>query len=135
MTQTAPIALTSPAPTGARGWLAQAGAIALLVGVGLLILPPLIYLAASAAQAGAFGSLSIGPLVALISTTLSLAALATIWAMLLALPLAWLVVRTDLPLRNLCRWLAGIFATQKRAAAQRLQPPTAESVDQLGQHS
>ena len=34
-----------------------------------------------------------------------------------------------------CRWLAGIFATQKRAAAQRLQPPPPESVDQLGQHS
>lgn len=106
MTQATPIALTSPAPTAARGWLARAGAIALLAGVGLLIFPPLIYLAASAAQAGALGSLSMGPLVSLIATTLSLAALATIWAMLLALPLAWLVVRTDLPLRSLCRSLA-----------------------------
>ena len=30
-----------------------------------------------------------------------------------------------------CRWLAGIFAPQKRAAAQRLQPAPEGSVDQL----
>jgi len=106
MTQAAPIALTSPAPTAARGWLAQAGVIALLVGVGLLILPPLLYLAASAVQAGSLGAVSIGSLGGLVFTTLSLATLATTWAMMLALPLAWLVVRTDLPFRNLCRWLA-----------------------------
>jgi iron(III) transport system permease protein len=106
MTQTAPIALTSPAPTAARGWLAQAGVIALLTGVGLLILPPLFYLAASAVQAGSLGAVSIGSLGGLVFTTLSLATLATTWAMMLALPLAWLVVRTDLPFRNLCRWLA-----------------------------
>lgn len=106
MTQAAPIALTSPAPTAARGWLAQAGVIALLVGVGLLILPPLLYLAASAVQAGSLGAVSIGSLGSLVFTTLSLATLATTWAMMLALPLAWLVVRTDLPFRNLCRWLA-----------------------------
>ncbi len=106
MTQAAPIALTSPAPTAARGWLAQAGVIALLAGVGLLILPPLLYLAASAVQAGSLGAVSIGSLGGLVFTTLSLATLATTWAMMLALPLAWLVVRTDLPFRNLCRWLA-----------------------------
>src|SRR5712692_10010638 len=49
-----------------------------------------------------------GSLAGLAFTTLSLATLATIWAMLLALPLAWLVIRTDLPFRNLCRWLAVI---------------------------
>ncbi len=106
MTQAAPIALTSPAPTAARGWLAQAGVIALLAGVGLLILPPLLYLAASAVQAGSLGAVSIGSLGGLVFTTLSLATLATTWAMMLALPLAWLVVRTDLPFRNPCRWLA-----------------------------
>lgn len=106
MTQAAPIALTSPAPTAARGWLAQAGVIALLAGVGLLILPPLLYLAASAVQAGSLGAVSISSLGGLVFTTLSLATLATTWAMMLALPLAWLVVRTDLPFRNLCRWLA-----------------------------
>jgi iron(III) transport system permease protein len=106
MTQAAPIALTSPAPPSARGWLAQAGVIALLAGVGLLILPPLLYLAASAVQAGSLGAVSIGSLGGLVFTTLSLATLATTWAMMLALPLAWLVVRTDLPFRNLCRWLA-----------------------------
>ena len=108
MTQAAPIALTSPAPATAPGWLAQVGVIALLAGVGLLILPPLVYLATSAVQAGALGALSIGPLVGLVFTTLSLATLATAWAMMLALPLAWLVVRTNLPFRNLCRWLAVI---------------------------
>ena len=104
MTQTVPIALTRSAP--ASGWLARAGAIALLVGVCLLILPPLLYLVTSAVQAGKLGAISIGSLVGLAVTTLSLAALATAWALLLALPLAWLVVRTDLPFRNLCRWLA-----------------------------
>ncbi|TAL12235.1 MAG: iron ABC transporter permease [Nitrospirae bacterium] len=105
MTQAAPMTLARPAPA-ASGWFAQAGAIALLAGVGLLILPPLLYLASSAIQAGTLGTLSIGSLAGLALTTLALAALATVWAMLLALPLAWLVVRTDLPFRNVCRWLA-----------------------------
>jgi len=98
--------LARPAP--ASGPPAQAGTIVLLAGVGLLILPPLIYLASSAAQAGALGALSIGALAGLTLTTLSLAGLATVWAMILALPLAWLVVRTNLPFRNVCRWLAVI---------------------------
>lgn len=108
MTQAGPIALTSPAPEPASGWLARTGTVALLAGVGLLILPPLIYLASSAVQAGTLGALPIGSLAGLTFTTLSLAALATVWAMMLALPLAWLVVRTDLPFRNACRWLAVI---------------------------
>jgi iron(III) transport system permease protein len=108
MTQAAPIALTRPAPEPAAGWLTQAGTAALLAGVGLLIFPPLIYLASSAIQAGTLGALSIGLLAGLAATTLSLATLATLWAMLLALPLAWLVVRTDMPFRNACQWLAVI---------------------------
>lgn len=104
MAQAAPIALAIPVSASSR--LAQAGTLALLAGVGLLILPPLISLASSAAQVGAFGALSLGTLAGLTLTTLSLAGLATVWAMVLALPLAWLVVRTDLPFRNACRWLA-----------------------------
>src|SRR2546422_8946259 len=102
----------SPAPATplapAAVWLAQSGAFLLLVGVGLLVLPPLLYLAAAALKAGELGAVTIGSLVGLAATTLSLATLATIWAMLLALPLAWLVVRTDMPFRTLCRWLAGV---------------------------
>lgn len=106
MAQAAPIARAIPVSASSR--LAQAGTLALLAGVGLLILPPLISLASSAAQVGAFGALSLGTLADLTLTTLSLAGLATVWAMVLALPLAWLVVRTDLPFRNACRWLAVI---------------------------
>lgn len=108
MTQASPIALARPAQEPATGRLAQAGTIALLAGVGLLILPPLIYLASSAMRAGTLGALSLGALAGLTLTTLSLAGLATLWAMALALPLAWLVVRTDMPFRNVCRWLAVI---------------------------
>ena len=42
MTQAGPIALVKPAQEPAAGRLAQAGTVALLAGVGLLILPPLI---------------------------------------------------------------------------------------------
>src|SRR5437660_10793363 len=109
MTQAGPLTLTSSTPlVPASGWLAQIGAFLLLVGVGLLVLPPLLYLAAAALKAGELGAVTIGSLVGLAATTLSLATLATTWAMLLALPLAWLVVRTDLPFRTLCRWLAVI---------------------------
>ena len=108
MTQAGPIALVKPAQEPAAGRLAQAGTVALLAGVGLLILPPLIYLASSAMRAGTLGALSPGALAGLAFTTLSLAGLATLWAMVLALPLAWLVVRTDMPFRNVCRWLAVI---------------------------
>ena len=108
MAQAGSIALAGRAPEPASGRLAQAGTIALLAGVGLLILPPLLYLASSAMQAGTLGALSIGSLAGLALTTLALAGLATMWAMALALPLAWLVVRTDMPFRNACRWLAVI---------------------------
>jgi len=104
MAQAAPITLAIPAPASPR--LAQAGTLALLAGVGLLILPPLISLASWAMQADALGTLSLSALAGLTLTTLSLAGLTTLWAMLLAVPMAWLVVRTDLPFQNLCRWLA-----------------------------
>src|SRR5207244_10777347 len=87
---------------------AQIGMLGLLAGVGLLVLPPLLYLGATALKTGELGAVTVGSLAGLATMTLSLATLATIWAMLLALPLAWLVVRTDLPFRNLCRWLAVI---------------------------
>src|SRR3989475_432827 len=109
MTQAGPLTLTpSSSLAPASGWLAQIGTFVLLAGVGLLVLPPLLYLAAAALKAGELGAVTIGSLLSLAAMTLSLATLATIWAMLLALPLAWLVVRTDLPFRNLCRWLAVI---------------------------
>lgn len=108
MAQAGTIAPARRAPEPASGRLAQAGTVALLAGVGLLILPPLLYLASSAVQAGTLGALSIGSLAGLALTTLALAGLATIWAMALALPMAWLVVRTDMPFRNACRWLAVI---------------------------
>lgn len=98
------IATTRPA----TGRPAQIAVTLLLLGVGLLILPPLLYLAGSAIRPGTLGSLSPGSLITLAGKSLSLAAFSTIWAMLLALPLAWLVVRTDLPFRDLCRLLAVI---------------------------
>src|SRR2546422_6080399 len=109
MTQAGPLILTpSSSLATASGWLAQIGPFVRLAVVGLLVLPPLLYLAAAALKAGELGAVTIGSLVGLAAMTLSLATLATIWAMLLALPLAWLVMRTDLPFRNLCRWLAVI---------------------------
>src|SRR5437870_853038 len=109
MTQAGPLTLTpSSSLAPASGWLAQIGTFVLLAVVGLLVLPPLLYLAAAALKAGELGAVTIGSLVGLAAMPLSLATLATIWAMLLALPLAWLVIRTDLPFRNLCRWVAVI---------------------------
>src|SRR5256712_2766037 len=109
MTQAGPLALVPLTPLAARlGWPPRIGPLALLAGMGLLVLPPLLSLAAAAVKAGELGAVTIGSLVGLAVTTLSLATLATIWAMLLALPLAWLVIRTDLPFRTLCRWLAVI---------------------------
>src|SRR5260370_3245444 len=103
MTQAGPLTLTPlPSLAPASGWLAQIGTFVLLASVGLLVLPPLLFLAAAALKAGELGAVTIGSLVGLAAMTLSLATLATIWAMLLALPLAWLVILTDLPFLNLC---------------------------------
>src|SRR3989442_41717 len=94
MTQAGPLTLTpSSSLAPASGWLAQIGTFVLLAVVGLLVLPPLLYLAAAALKAGELGAVTIGSLVGLAALTLSL---------------AWLVIRTDLPFRNLCRWLAVI---------------------------
>src|SRR5437899_2251680 len=109
MTQAGPLTLTpSSSLAPASGWLAQIGTCLLLAVVGLVVLTPLLYLDAADLIAGDLGAVTIGSLVGLAAMTLSLVTLATIWAMLLALPLAWLVIRTDLPFRNLCRWLAVI---------------------------
>src|SRR2546422_7675547 len=90
MTQAGPLTLTpSSSLAPPSGWVAQIGTFVLLAVVGLLVLPPLLYLAAAALKAGELGAVTIGSLVGLAAMTLSLATLATIWAMLLALPLAW----------------------------------------------
>jgi iron(III) transport system permease protein len=74
--------------------------------VGIVVLSPVVYILSTAVQSRPAGTLSVWTAVVLAGKSLSLATLSTLWAMLLALPLAWLVVRTDLPLQNLCRWLA-----------------------------
>jgi iron(III) transport system permease protein len=80
----------------------------LLGGVALLVLPPLFHLVSTAVRPVTLGSLSVTLLATLAGKSLLLALLATLWAMVLALPFAWLIVRTDLPFRDLCRWLAVI---------------------------
>ena len=80
MTQAGPLTLAPATPLApASGWLPRIGTLTLLVGVGLLVLPPLLYLAAAAVKAGELGAVTIGSLVGLAVTTLSLATLATIW--------------------------------------------------------
>src|SRR3989449_11524441 len=82
MTQAGPLILTpSSSLATASGWLAQIGTFVLLAVVGLLVLPPLLYLAAAALKAGELGAVTIGSLVGLAAMTLPLATLATIWAM------------------------------------------------------
>src|SRR2546425_8133951 len=82
MTQAGPLTLTpSSSLAPASGWLAQIGTFVLLAVVGLLVLPPLLYLAAAALKAGELGAVTIGSLVGLAAMTLTLATLATIWAM------------------------------------------------------
>src|SRR5947208_15793054 len=78
MTQAGPLTLAPATPLApASGWLPRIGTLALLVGVGLLVLPPLLYLAAAAVKAGELGAVTIGSLAGLAFTTLSLATLAT----------------------------------------------------------
>ncbi|TMB94611.1 MAG: hypothetical protein E6J42_11375, partial [Chloroflexi bacterium] len=61
MTQAGPLTLTPSAPLApASGWLAQIRTFVLLAGVGLLVLPPLLYLAAAALKAGELGAVTIG---------------------------------------------------------------------------
>ena len=64
MTQAGPLTLTPSAPPApAVGWPARIGTFVLLAGVGLLVLPPLLYLAAAALKASELGAVTIGSLV------------------------------------------------------------------------
>src|SRR2546422_1487049 len=109
MTQASPLTLAPATPLApASGWLPRIGTLALLAGMGLLVLPPLLYLASAAVKTRELGAVTIGSLVGLAITTMSLATLAAIWAVLLAPPLPLLVIRTDLPFTTLFPWLAGI---------------------------
>ncbi|HHZ82645.1 MAG TPA: iron ABC transporter permease, partial [Nitrospirales bacterium] len=78
--------------------------------LGLLFLPPLVSLVANGIHAGVpvLAAIGIDHLSALVLKTASLAILATVWATILALPFAWLVVRTNIPWRSLWRWLGTI---------------------------
>ncbi len=78
--------------------------------LGLLFLPPVISLAVNAFEAGmpAVRSIGLEHVVGLVFKTASLALMATVWATILAVPFAWLVVRTNLPWRSLWRWLGTI---------------------------
>ena len=85
------------------GLTAIAGSCCLL----LLTASPLLYLF-SAALAGGSQALSVllsGSTFSLIARTLLLATLTTIWAMILGVPPAWILTRTDLPGRRLVRIL------------------------------
>ncbi len=86
------------------GPAAAAGAACLI----LLTASPLLYLLSSTLAEGGRGlsTLLSGPLLPLIGRTLLLATLATIWALILGVPPAWILTRTDLPGRRLFRALA-----------------------------
>src|SRR2546422_8935221 len=100
MTQAGPLTLVPATPLApASGWLPRIGTLALLAGMGLLVLPPLLYLASAAVKAGELGAVTIGSLVGLALTTLSLAALAPVWAVLLGPPPARLGLPAALPFR------------------------------------
>ena len=78
--------------------------------LGLLFLPPLVSLIANGLHAGlpVLTTIGINHIATLVLKTASLAVLATAWATILALPFAWLVVRTNIPWRSLWRWLGTI---------------------------
>jgi iron(III) transport system permease protein len=86
----------------------RALAVLLLVAVSALVLSPLVYLLSVALKPDALHAVSIKVVALLALKSLSLAMLSTLWAMLLALPLAWFVIRTDLPFRNFSKWIAVI---------------------------
>lgn len=78
--------------------------------LGLLFLPPLVSLIVNGFRAGfsVFSAIGINHLATLVMKTALLAAFATTWATILALPFAWLVVRTNIPWRGLWRWVGTI---------------------------
>src|SRR2546426_8563131 len=100
MTHASPLTLAPATPLApASGWLPRIGTLALLAGMGLLVLPPLLYLASAAVKTGEPGALTIGSLLGPALTTTSLGTLPTILGVVLALPLARLVLPPDPPLR------------------------------------
>lgn len=86
------------------------GASLLPLGVGLLVASPIAYLFYLGATVGleAMGRLWIIYLLPTLGRTLLLAVLVAILAMTLGLPLAWLVVRTDMPGRKVFRWMGAL---------------------------
>ncbi len=78
--------------------------------LGLLFLPPLISLIANGLHAGlpALSEIGIKHLSTLVLKTILLAFFSTTWATILALPFAWLVIRTNIPWRGLWRWVGTI---------------------------
>src|SRR2546428_3787741 len=98
MTQASHLTLAPATPLApASGWLPRTGTLALLAGMGLLVLPPLLYLAAAAVKARELRALTIGSLVGPAVTTQSPATPPTIWATLLAPPPALLGIPPPLP--------------------------------------
>ncbi|MGH7377870.1 MAG: iron ABC transporter permease, partial [Candidatus Methylomirabilales bacterium] len=90
-----------------RSWSVAAPAVGAVV--ALLVLGPLVFLAWMGVRAGAGEFLlRVGPLglPTVIGRTFLLAVGTTAFALALAVPLAWLVARSDLPGRRLLRWLA-----------------------------
>ncbi|HYG59796.1 MAG TPA: iron ABC transporter permease [Symbiobacteriaceae bacterium] len=81
---------------------------ALLASLGIAL--PVLYLAVRAAQGGAstWEWLLSGRLPLLVGRTMLLAGATTLLAVALALPLAWLVSRTDLPGRTWLTWIAAL---------------------------
>src|SRR2546425_5477818 len=100
MTQAGPLTLLPATPLApASGWLPRIGTLALLAGMGLLVLPPLLYLASAAVKAGELGAVTIGSLVRLAITTMCLATPATDLAGPLGPPLPLPLLRPHLPFR------------------------------------
>ena len=88
------------------GLLTPAAALGVAV-VVLLTASPLLNLCMAAMAAGSQGvsSLLSGSVVTLMGRTLLLATLTTLWALVLGVPPAWILTRTDLPGRRLFRVL------------------------------
>lgn len=95
-------AMTKPRG-GGMGSAAAIGAFCIII----LTASPLLYLLATALHGGSdsLSALLSRSTLLLIARTLLLASLATIWALILGLPPAWILTRTDLPGRRLFRIL------------------------------
>ncbi|MGH7411801.1 MAG: ABC transporter permease [Candidatus Methylomirabilis sp.] len=93
--------------TRARGGSMSPGAVAGASFIILLTASPVLHLLAAALAGGsqALSALLSGSTLSLIARTLLLATLTTIWALILGVPPAWILTRTDLPGRRLFRIL------------------------------